>query len=324
MNPPWTNPETTSWIQEQLNRLGLEPTGPIDQPHLRPWSTVLKVPTNDGDLFFKATTNEPAHEVALTNELQRIFPQIIPEIIAADDGRCWMLMRDGGDSLRAVLKRTRSLKHWEKILPMYAELQIQLIKSVELFLEMGVPDRRLSIFPELLAGMLADDDSLLLDHQDGISSTDRGRILAGNVSHLCSALAMVGIPESLDHGDFHDGNIFLNRSKYVFFDWGDSSVTHPFFSLRTAFVSVENTFDLEEDAPQFTKLADAYLEPWEMIEDRPKLREGFDLARRLWSISSAFRWHLEVTSLPAEKREPYAAAVPSLLHEYLDANPELP
>ena len=41
-------------------------TGAVEQPHVRPWSTVLHAPTDDGLLYMKATAPVLAHELALT------------------------------------------------------------------------------------------------------------------------------------------------------------------------------------------------------------------------------------------------------------------
>jgi hypothetical protein len=280
----------------------------------------LVIPTDKGELYFKASSVELQHEVALTRVLEQLFPEIIPEILASDEDRGWMMMVDGGNSLRATLKQDRSLGHWEAVLPLYAELQIRCIDSVEGFMQLDVPDRRLSLFPGLLDHLLSDAEILRLDQEGGISSSDRGSIRSENISDLCSRLAAYGIPESLDHGDFHDGNIFLQPSGYAFFDWGDSSITHPFFSLRTAFVSLENTLRLEEDSPEFNRLAEIYLEPWERYQDRPRLLQAFDLARRLWALSSALRWQLVVSPLQGDVRAAYSHAVPGLLMEFLDSN----
>jgi len=55
---PWLQPgwrETaTSWIDAQLLAQRVSLAGPIEQPHVRPWSTVLHVPTGAGLLYFKA------------------------------------------------------------------------------------------------------------------------------------------------------------------------------------------------------------------------------------------------------------------------------
>ena len=54
-DPDWLA-ETHSWVDDQTERLGLTRSGAIEQPHVYPWSTVLRVPTTRGDLWFKANS----------------------------------------------------------------------------------------------------------------------------------------------------------------------------------------------------------------------------------------------------------------------------
>ena len=48
----WSSPgwraAAESWLDEQLAAAGIERTGEVEQPHLRPWATVLKAPTPAG------------------------------------------------------------------------------------------------------------------------------------------------------------------------------------------------------------------------------------------------------------------------------------
>ena len=40
------------WIHARVDESGANITGPIEQPHVRPWATVLRVPTEDGPWGF--------------------------------------------------------------------------------------------------------------------------------------------------------------------------------------------------------------------------------------------------------------------------------
>ena len=77
--PLWIQPDwlktITSWIDLKLRQHGLKRTGPLEQPHVRPWSTVIKVSTSTGSLFFKAVVPNLAHEAALTQTLSRWQPE---------------------------------------------------------------------------------------------------------------------------------------------------------------------------------------------------------------------------------------------------------
>ncbi len=326
--PPWTQSgwleQASRWIQSELTKIGII-TGSIEQSHARPWSAVFRVPTEWGVIYFKACAPALRHEPALTKTLSTWRPDCLPEVLAIDAERGWMLMSDGGQRLREIIKNDRDIRHWEKLLPLYAELQIEIASRLPELLVLETPDRQLGRFPEQYEQLLASTEMLRIDLPDGLSPAEykRLRTLQGHIAELCDQLSSSRIPASIHHGDFHDANIFLRDGHYVFFDWGDSSISHPFFSLRTAFVSIENTLHFEESSPQFARLCDAYLEPWTEYGSHKELIELFDLASCLSPISSALAWNRVVSSLDPSYRDDYANAIPSLLKEYLSTDSSL-
>jgi hypothetical protein len=322
---PWTQPgwfaQASTWIAAELDRLGIGVSGPIAQPHVRPWSTVLRVPTRTGDLYFKATAPLLAHEPVLTQALARWRPDCMLPILAADLERGWMLLPDGGTRLREIVRADQDLRHWEALLPIYAEMQIDLAGRVPELLALGAPDRRLAVLPARYEQLLADTDALRVDLPGGLTRAQTQRLheLAPRCAALCERLAGYRVPDSLHHGDFHDGNIFVRDGRYRFFDWGDSCAAHPFFSLRTAFVSVEMSLGLDEGSDGFERLRDAYLEPWTRDESPTNLRAAFRLALPLAAVCGALAWQRAVSSLAEPFKEQYAEPVPSLLQEFLSA-----
>ena len=101
--PEWLA-EVEDWIRERVGELGAHVTGAIERAHLRWWSTVLRVPTSGGDLYFKAGARTQAFEPALVLELARARPALVPGVVAAEPERGWMLMRDGGRQLRELVR----------------------------------------------------------------------------------------------------------------------------------------------------------------------------------------------------------------------------
>jgi len=322
----WTQPDwlrqAAAWIQAELERQGIHRRGAIEQPHIRPWSTVLRVPTTDGDVYFKAVPPMLGHEAAITQQLARWRPDCMPQILAADLERGWMLMADGGTRLRIVVQSTRDITPWRDVLPLYAGLQIEMAGRVDELLALGAPDRRLAALPQQYEGLLNDADILRVGRTPGITAGEYRQLrdLAPRFADMCDELASCRIPESLHHGDFHDGNIFADRDRYLFFDWGDCCITHPLFSFRTVMVSNENSLGLAEDAPEHAQLRDAYLEPWTCCESRANLLSAFGLARHLWMVCTAMVWHRILVNLTVPLREQYAEPVPELLREFLIAN----
>jgi hypothetical protein len=114
----------------------------------------------------------------------------------------------------------------------------------------------------------------------------------------------------------HDANIFHHAGQYQFYDWGDASLSHPFFSLRTAYVSAEIRFGLEENDPSLVRLRDAYLAAWRDYASETDLRDAFALAQSLWAISSALSWQQVVDASTG-----YDHVLPALMEEFLDSNP---
>jgi hypothetical protein len=327
---PWTQPgwfeQASVWVHLELERQGIEVSGTIEQPHSRPWSTVLRVPTSEGAMYFKAASPVDPYEPVLLQSLARWRPEVVPEPLAVDTERGWLLMRDAGQKLRNTIRPTQDIRPWLPVLPIYAELQIEMAQRVPELLMLGVPDRRLSVLPGLYEPLLTDVDVLRIDQPLGLTSEQYRRLLdlSPRVAELCEELATHTIAETLNHGDLTDANIFARDGRFIFLDWGDSCVSHPFYSLRTVLVSAEISLGLEENSPELQPLRDAYLEPWTRYESREDLLTALDLASRLASINGALTWHRLVSRLKGLPREQYAEPVPALLQEFLDAETRAP
>jgi hypothetical protein len=284
------------------------------------------VPTGEGDIFFKAVSPVHPHEPALLGALARWSQAQIPQLLAVDKQRGWILMRDAGQRLREMIRPGKGMQPWLWVLPRYAELQIELSGRASDLLSLGVPDRRLSVLPTRYEPLLADVEVLRIGQTPGLTRAQYERllVLGPRVAELSERLAEHHIPETLNHGDLNDGNVFAGGECPVFIDWGDACVSHPFYSLRTVLVSAEISLRLEENSPKLYPLRDAYLEPWTRFEPRADLLEALDLSSRLASINGALTWHRLVSRLDGALKQEYAEPVPALLGEFLEAEMAAP
>ena len=310
------------WIYAEAKRQSIQITGEIEQPHMYAWSTVLRAMTDAGMIFFKATASETIYEIALTQKLSEWHPDCMPELIAVDTARGWMLMRDGGEQLRASIRPTQDIAPWRLVISRYAEVQIGLAEHISEILALGIPDHRLEMLPPLYTKLLTDEESLMIDQEKGLTSAEFQQLqnMASRVEQICADLAAFGIPESLNHGDFHDGNVLLKNGRITFFDWGDASVTHPFVSLRTFFVSMEIALNLDDWAPptpEMTALLNRYLETWERFADKEQLLAAYNLSRPVASIVKALAWYQGISRMEPSIREEYAWIVPEVLKEFM-------
>jgi hypothetical protein len=162
LRPSWLA-EATSWIAAELERLGLEPAGEIEQLHVRWWSTVTRVPTTEGKGLLQGERAPPHRfEAALIAMLALLRPGQVAELLAVDPDRGWLLMRHGGTRLRELVQSAADLARWEELLPRYAELQLALAPHADELLAVGVPDVRLTRLAGNLERLLEDDEAILL------------------------------------------------------------------------------------------------------------------------------------------------------------------
>jgi hypothetical protein len=324
---PWVEPdwldEAHAWISNALDRRGLVPAGEVEQTHVYWWSTVLRVPTTMGVYWFKAVAPAHTFEVALTEFLARVAPDRLPEVLAADAQRGWMLLGDGGTRLRELVGSASDLGRWAEALPLYAELQIDVAPRLEELLALGVPDARLGELPRLLRRLLDGPDPLLLQPPEGLTAGELEDLAAALPAFeaACRELAGHGIPETIQHDDLHDGQVFLQHERYLILDWGDSCVSHPFHTLVVTLRSIAYKLGLEPGARELQRLRDAYLEPWTRFAPAPELQAAFALAYRIGTVGRALAWHRYVSARAPGSSAEDADAVPYGLRLYLAAGP---
>jgi hypothetical protein len=270
---PWEDPAwlatAIAWVDEQLTSAGRPRTGEPDQSHVRPWSTVIRVPTAEGDVWFKANTPELRHEALVALLLARRVPDRVPPLIADDPDLGWMLMEDGGRRLREVIAEDRDLSRWDDILEGAADIARAMEPDVDELLAAGVPDMRLATLPDRYAAMVEDD-----------TYEQRFRDAIPRVREMAEELATYGVTETLQHDDLHDGQVFVRGDRQLILDWGDCVISHPFFTLSVTLEGVVAWgLDDEADSVDIDPLIDRYLRRYD--PERPELKEAFPLALRL-------------------------------------------
>jgi Phosphotransferase enzyme family len=315
--------EATAWIRARLSERDVELTEEIEQPHVRWWSTVLRVPTSDGLLWFKANAPPHAFEAGLLAILERVSPGHVPEVVALDVDRGWLLMRDGGERLREQVHSSRDLDRWRTLLPEYAELQISLAPHISDLIAAGVPDERLAVLPGHFDALLADREACMVVRENGLTTGEYDRItaLAPDNADRCARLGAFGIPETLQHDDLHDGNVFVREGRYLFFDWGDSCVSHPFHSLVVTMRQLVYRLELPPGGPDVLWLRDAYLEPFARYGTRAELVEAAELAHFTGTAARTLAWHRFVSARDPEFRADDEEAIPYGLRRLLDLGP---
>jgi Phosphotransferase enzyme family len=262
---------------------------------------VLRVPTADEDLYLKQCAPVQAFEVPLTVALAARWPDRVPEIVAADPDRAWLLLRDGGVRLR----ESGDVPTFVRALELYGELQRDEAGRVGELLALGLPDVRLPVVAAAYELFLEDDHGLEPDE------VARLRALAPRYRELCEELAAFGLPDSIQHDDLHDGNVFVRDGRVAIFDWGDSSVAHPLWSWIKA-LRVATHYGLDTGP-----LVAAYLAPWTAVAPEERLQAALRVAVPVGIFAYALQYQRQLDFMPEESRSTYELYMPEQLQRLL-------
>lgn len=281
------------WMRGELARLDYTGVGPVEQVRIHPWSAVLRATTSAGDVYFKAPALPAfAHEVPLTATLATLQPAQTPRVLAADAARGWLLMAGAGESLRPALLADGDAAPYAVGLAAFARFQMATVPYVERLVALGCPDRRLERLPRLFARAVADRETLAVGRAGGPSEVDYTSLQAmtPEVERICAQLASYSLPTAtLHHDEITPGHVIPSGDGFIFFDWGDSAITHPLCSLMMALRWTRLV--LGYDAAALARLRDAYLGAWTEYEPLERLREAYIAAARLALLCRALTWY---------------------------------
>lgn len=254
-----------------------------------PWATVYRVVHDGRVLFLKRCMPLQAFEPRLTAALYQRWRDSVVEVVSHED-RAWLLMADAGTAIGTFHPYVNPPETWEAVLPLYAELQRGETAHAGEHLAGGVPDLRTETLPARYDDLLARE--LPLEPQE----IARLRRFAPRFAELCAELASRAIPDSIQHDDLHQGNVYNRDGRLRVLDWGDSCVSHPFASMFETFRHL--------DAPEWEpRLRDLYLEPW-----GSGVVETFELALPVGTIAHSFAWLRQYDALPDERRASFGMA----------------
>ena len=262
-------------------------TGPLELFQTEPWASVFRAPVVGEIVWFKACAPRQFFEVPLTAELSARW-DAVTDVLAHDVDRRWLSMADAGESLRTL---GNPPERWLEILPTYAELQIGDTERAEDHVARGVPDLGIARLPALYEEFLQADLPLAPEEVSAL------RAFRPVFSELCEELDGAGIGHTAQHDDLHMNNVYLKDGMLRVLDWGDASISHPFFSLFETFRFLAELNRIPSDDPWFTTLRDAYLEPW-----GPDHRATFELALRVGGLVRAIAWLHQRDALPSADR----------------------
>lgn len=253
-----------------------------------PWSSVMRFTTEAGDVYLKHMPKALALEAPITNVLYHQFHASVPYVIAYDNELSCFLMKDAGNSLRALLKKEFNAIWLCRAIDQFTLIQLAVSDHLAVFLKMGVPDWRLNQLPNLCEQLFSQKAIL---RADGVSDAEINELIAQlpTISRLCQQLSTYAIKPSIVQCDFHDNNILIDTTsnKLTFIDLGEVVISHPFFSLIGCLRQAVFHHGLKEESDAYQQMMDSCLRNYRTVESKERLLEAFAIARILWFVYEA-------------------------------------
>ncbi len=309
LRPPWARrgwfQSAALWIQNGLTHLSYTIAAPIEQTRTWGLSCMLRVQTTRGNVYFKvspfpsADTNEGrlpllfANEAAVTQALATFYPDSIPTPITIDRERGWMLLEEFGP----ILDEQPILRRCGEALSVFGRMQVASATRVEALRAAGCLDRSLARLVTQIDPLLNDVEvQSRLDTRE----LEQLRIYAPQLKDICMQLASYALPQTLVHGDIHPNNIAIQRGNYLFFDWTDACISHPFLDL--AILQQETHVAMTDVTDAWESLLSSYLAEWTAYEPMERLREAYALAEPLGALHQAISYQHIVANMEGVSR----------------------
>jgi hypothetical protein len=291
------------WIDGHLEALGLQLVKPVEQ-FKAAWSNscLLLVPTDRGELFFKAAYDKPPGEAALTLALAEVWPRHTVEVLASDVQRNWMLTADLGERLLEGMPD----RFYEGAARSFATLQLQSLDSMDRWTGLGCT--RMGLVE--MVGFLDSIPEMSAELSGGKNALDEAeleRLLHSLPALKAKSEELMGfsLPLTLHQQDFRAGNVYVRGDDYVFLDWADTMISHPFLSASRMMQEIglraigkgggRGGDEAVNQATQSLRLKvrGAYLEAFRGLVPPADLERAMDLAVALNPLDQMVKWQAE-------------------------------
>jgi len=242
-----------------------------------PWSSVTRLSNAAGVFYLKRTPDDFWIEADILRFCGAAGLDCTPELIAANRARGCFLMKACGDTtLRDYFAGTADIDLLCSGIAAGRRIMAAAVDKIPALIALGVPDWRVRQLPEVFAHML--DKTALLE-AEGLSADDRRQLqsAARPLAAACARLDAFGIPDTLCHCDFHDGNITLARGTLQtgVIDLGEVALTHPFFPLLSLERRLAGRYNIAAESAAAAQLRGACFDGWDIpAKDAAPLREA--------------------------------------------------
>lgn len=258
----------------------------ITWTQLRCWSRayVYEIEADGISYIFKACPPAYAVEPTLTQYLSKKYPNLIAKVkaVEADEG----FLLSAAFTGRAVV--SGDVKSFEAAAHGLAKIQVAEASDVSKLVSLGLVVQDYHVLMDSILTLLNDHSALMVGEKNGLTNEELNQFKGSKqlLTLAVNRLQAIGIPLSLEHGDFRAANILCNdNNSCCIIDWSEAAISHPFFSLAQLLDEEDHAQDSFSADQVKEQIALAYFSPWLNAGfAKVDLKATLDLARLLMPI----------------------------------------
>jgi len=256
------------------------------------YSIVYQIDTSQGLVYLKQVPKPLFLEPYTLRFLHESQCRHIPEVIAENKQlQCFITTSCGDISLRHLFQGQINMDMLKRGIDIYTNIQRQLEDKTDALLAMKLPDWRLHQFPTHYEALI--NKTSLLKH-DGLTSKEIEQLhkLVPTCVRLCEKIAQYKIQETISHCDIHENNMLLDKKTKAIniIDWGETVVTHPFFSLNGCLWNITYFNKIKPSDTEYHELQSQCVSMWSTQYDNSTLLKILNLTRQLLGIYAALSY----------------------------------
>ena len=214
---PWERrgwfPQAVHWIERELPRLGRGSVTHVQQRRATGNSAILRTRTHQGAFYFKAVADVPwlANEPVIATALSSRYPHLVPEPVAVDADRRWMLTAEFGNPLEDF-NRDRDLIL--RAASEFGRMQLDAARSASELL----PTDPFGFDLARLPGQL---ERLFTERADSLDASELEALheQMPRWREYIDRLEESAVPQTILHGDFTPANMARREDRPIIFDW---------------------------------------------------------------------------------------------------------
>jgi len=255
-----------------------------------PWSNVIEINTQNSSVYLKQTPPDLFVEPEVINFIQKnMSDNATPKVLFINQKLNCFIMNSCGDySLRTKFNGLIDAELLINGIKSYIKIQRSLEQYFDDVGAINIPDWRINHIPDLYVDLLEKTDILL---EDGLTLDEIDQLmrLVPTIKSICESLSKHKIKETLVNCDFNENNMIINEDtqQISIIDWGESVISHPFFTLASHLRNTTRRYQLASKGQLVESIKQNCLSCWSDVVNKNELDEIYQNILRLLPIFSS-------------------------------------